>query len=75
MGYYVDIFYDRKYPKIEYKIPFASAKGINKCTNGNATLEKAHDDVLHQNFYTIVSTSGYAPKRLFKTFRRTRPFY
>ena len=58
MGYYVDIFYDRKNPKIEYKIPFASDKGINKCTNGNATLKNAHDDVLHQDFYTIVSTYG-----------------
>ena len=58
MGYYVDIFYDRKDPKIEYKIPFASDKGINKCTNGNATLKNAHDDVLHQDFYTIVSTYG-----------------
>ena len=58
MGYYVDIFYDRKNPKIEYKIPFASDKGINKCTNGYATLENAHDDVLHQDFYTIVSTYG-----------------
>ena len=58
MGYYVDIFYDRKNPKIEYKIPFASDKGINKCTNGSATLENAHDDVLHQDFYTIVSTYG-----------------
>ena len=58
MGYYVDIFYDRKNPKIEYKIPFASDKGINKCSTGSATLENAHDDVLHQNFYTIVSTYG-----------------
>ena len=58
MGYYVDIFYDRKNPKIEYKIPFASDKGINKCSTGYATLENAHDDVLHQNFYTIVSTYG-----------------
>ena len=58
MGYYVDIFYDRKNPKIEYKIPFASDKGINKCTNGNAKLESAYDDVLHQDFYTIVSTYG-----------------
>lgn len=58
MGYYVDIFYDRKDPKIEYKIPFASDKGINKCTTGSATLKKAHDDVLHQDFYTIVSTYG-----------------
>lgn len=58
MGYYVDIFYDRKDPKIEYKIPFASDKGINKCTNGSVTLKNAHDDVLHQNFYTIVSTYG-----------------
>ena len=58
MGYYVDIFYDRKNPKIEYKIPFASDKGINKCATGSATLENAHDDVLHQNFYTIVSTYG-----------------
>ena len=58
MGYYVDIFYDRKNPKIEYKIPFASDKGINKCTNGSATLKNAHDDVLHQDFYTIVSTYG-----------------
>ena len=58
MGYYVDIFYDRKNPKIEYKIPFASDKGINKRTNGSATLENAHDDVLHQDFYTIVSTYG-----------------
>ena len=58
MGYYVDIFYDRKNPKIEYKIPFASDKGINKCTNGSAKLENAHDDVLHQDFYTIVSTYG-----------------
>ena len=58
MGYYVDIFYDRKNPKIEYKIPFASDKGINKCTNGNATLKNAHDDVLHQDFYTIVSNYG-----------------
>ena len=58
MGYYVDIFYDRNNPKIEYKIPFASDKGINKCTNGNATLKNAHDDVLHQDFYTIVSTYG-----------------
>ena len=58
MGYYVDIFYDRKDPKIEYKIPFASDKGINKCTTGSATLKNAHDDVLHQNFYTIVSTYG-----------------
>ena len=58
MGYYVDIFYDRKDPKIEYKLPFASDKGINKCTNGNATLKNAHDDVLHQDFYTIVSTYG-----------------
>lgn len=58
MGYYVDIFYDRNNPKIEYKIPFASDKGINKCTNGSATLKNAHDDVLHQDFYTIVSTYG-----------------
>ena len=58
MGYYVDIFYDRKNPKIEYKIPFASDKGINKCTNGSAKLKNAHDDVLHQDFYTIVSTYG-----------------
>ena len=58
MGYYVDIFYDRKNPKIEYKIPYASDKGINKCSNGSATLKNAHDDVLHQNFYTIVSTYG-----------------
>lgn len=58
MGYYVDIFYDRKNSKIEYKIPFASDKGINKCTNGSATLKNAHDDVLHQDFYTIVSTYG-----------------
>ena len=58
MGYYVDIFYDRKNPKIEYKIPFASDKGINKCTDGNATLKNAHDDVLNQDFYTIVSTYG-----------------
>ena len=58
MGYYVDIFYDRKDPKIEYKLPFASDKGINKRTNGSATLENAHDDVLHQDFYTIVSTYG-----------------
>ena len=58
MGYYVDIFYDRKNPKIEYKIPFASDKGINKCTTGSATLKNAHDDVLHQDFYTIVSTYG-----------------
>ena len=58
MGYYVDIFYDRKDPKIEYKIPFASDKGINKCSSGSATLETAHDDVLHQDFYTIVSTYG-----------------
>ena len=58
MGYYVDIFYDRKDPKIEYKIPFASDKGINKCSTGSATLENAHDDVLHQDFYTIVSTYG-----------------
>ena len=58
MGYYVDIFYDRKNPKIEYKIPFASDKGINKCSTGSATLKNAHDDVLHQNFYTIVSTYG-----------------
>lgn len=58
MGYYVDIFYDRNNPKIEYKIPFASDKGINKSTNGSATLENARDDVLHQNFYTIVSTYG-----------------
>ena len=58
MGYYVDIFYDRKNPKIEYKIPFASDKGINKRTNGSATLETAYDDVLHQRFYTIVSTYG-----------------
>ena len=58
MGYYVDIFYDRKNPKIEYKIPFATDKGINKCSTGSATLENAHDDVLHQNFYTIVSTYG-----------------
>ena len=58
MGYYVDIFYDRKDPKIEYKIPFASDKGINKCTIGSATLKNAHDDVLHQDFYTIVSTYG-----------------
>ena len=58
MGYYVDIFYDRNNPKIEYKIPFASDKGINKCSTGYATLENAHDDVLHQDFYTIVSTYG-----------------
>lgn len=58
MGYYVDIFYDRKNSKIEYKIPFASDKGINKCTIGSATLKNAHDDVLHQDFYTIVSTYG-----------------
>ena len=58
MGYYVDIFYDRKNPKIEYKIPFASDKGINKRTNGSAKLESAYDDVLHQRFYTIVSTYG-----------------
>lgn len=58
MGYYVDIFYDRKNPKIEYKIPFASDKGINKCTTGSATLKNAHDDVLHQNFYAIVSNYG-----------------
>ena len=58
MGYYVDIFYDRKDPKIEYKIPFASDKGINKCTTGSATLKNAHDDVLHQNFYAIVSNYG-----------------
>lgn len=58
MGYYVDIFYDRKNPKIEYKIPFASDKGINKRTNGSATLENAYDDVLHQRFYTILSTYG-----------------
>ena len=58
MGYYVDIFYDRKNPKIEYKIPFASDKGINKCSTGSATLKNAHDDVLHQDFYTIVSTYG-----------------
>lgn len=58
MGYYVDIFYDRNNPNIEYKIPFASDKGINKCTNGSATLKNAHDDVLHQDFYTIVSTYG-----------------
>ena len=58
MGYYVDIFYDRKNPKIEYKIPFASDKGINKSTTGNATLKNAYDDVLHQYFYTIVSTYG-----------------
>ena len=58
MGYYVDIFYDRKNPKIEYKIPFASDKGINKCTTGSATLKNAHDDVHHQDFYTIVSTYG-----------------
>ena len=58
MGYYVDIFYDRKNPKIEYKIPFASDKGINTRTNGSATLETAYDDVLHQRFYTILSTYG-----------------
>ena len=58
MGYYVDIFYDRKNPKIEYKIPFASDKGINKCSRGSATLESAYDNVLHQRFYTIVSTYG-----------------
>lgn len=58
MGYYVDIFYDRRNPKIEYKIPFASDKGINKCTNGTAELKKAYDNVLHQNFYTIVSNYG-----------------
>ena len=58
MGYYVDIFYDRKNPKIEYKIPFASDKGINECTKGYATLKNAHDDVLNQDFYTIVSTYG-----------------
>ena len=58
MGYYVDIFYDRKNPKIEYKIPFASDKGINKSTIGSATLKNAHDDVLHQNFYSIVSNYG-----------------
>lgn len=58
MGYYVDIFYDRKDTKIEYKIPFASDKEINKCTTGSATLKNAHDDVLHQDFYTIVSTYG-----------------
>ena len=58
MGYYVDIFYDRKNPKKEYKIPFASDKGINKCSTGSATLKNAHDDVLHQDFYTIVSTYG-----------------
>lgn len=62
MGYYVDIFYDRKNPKIEYKIPFASDKGINKCTSGSTTLKNAHDDVLHQNFYTIVSTYGIESK-------------
>ena len=58
MGYYVDIFYDRKNPKIEYKLPFASDKGINTCTDGTAKLEQAYDDVLHQDFYTIVSTYG-----------------
>ena len=58
MGYYVDIFYDRKNPKIEYKIPFASDKGINKCTTGSAKLKNAYDDVLHQDFYTTVSTYG-----------------
>ena len=58
MGYYVDIFYDRKNPKIEYKIPFVSDKGINRCTNGSAELKNAHDDVLHQDFYAIVSNYG-----------------
>lgn len=58
MGYYVDIFYDRKNPKIEYKIPFASDKGINKSTFGSAMLKNTHDDVLHQNFYSIVSNYG-----------------
>ena len=58
MGYYVDIFYDRKNPKIEYKIPFASDKGINTCTNGSAKLNSAYDDVLNQRFYTIVNTYG-----------------
>ena len=58
MGYYVDIFYDRKNPKIEYKIPFASDKGINKPTSGSATLKQSYDDVLHQHFYSIVSNYG-----------------
>ena len=58
MGYYVDIFYDRKNPKIEYKIPFASDKGINTYTSGSAELKNAYDNVLHQNFYTIVSNYG-----------------
>lgn len=58
MGYYVDIFYDRRNPKIEYKIPFASDKGINKCSTGSAKLKNAHDDLLHQDFYAIVSNYG-----------------
>ena len=58
MGYYVDIFYDRNNPKIEYKLPFAGDKGINKPSEGSAMLKNAHDDVLHQNFYTIVSNYG-----------------
>ena len=58
MGYYVDIFYDRKNPKIEYKIPFASDKGINKYDYGSAKLKNAYDNVLHQYFYTILSNYG-----------------
>ena len=58
MGYYVDIFYDRKNSKIEYKIPFASDKGINKCTSGTAKLKRVYDDVLHEYFYSIVNTYG-----------------